>query len=170
MSLLMLLGMMNVSVFAAESQNANYEKTDPYVLGSKLADSDYDYANYWGFGTTPYESEFIIEKNSNPKYSMTDNACLFNLISPDKLNNTPKAEQKGPWASILTYCVDVRVDINSQYKYRRINLEDSSYFDVAASQRLRTIVNNGITAKTAKEVQDLVNDWLKKNGKNMNQI
>lgn len=152
MSLLMLLGMMNVSVFAAESQNANYEKTDPYVLGSKLADFDYDYANYWGFGTTPYESEFIIEKNSNPKYSMTDNACLFNLISPDKLNNTPKAEQKGPWASILTYCVDVRVDINSQYKYRRINLEDSSYFDVAASQRLRTIVNNGITAKTAKEV------------------
>lgn len=165
MSLLVLLGMMNVSVFAAESQNANYEKTDPYVLGSKVVDSDYAYANYWGFGTTPYESKFIIEKNNNSQYNMTDNACLFNLISPDKLSNTPKAEQKGPWASILTYCVDVRVDINSQYKYRRINLEDSSYFDVAASQRLRTIVNNGITSKTAKEVQDLVNDWLKKNGK-----
>lgn len=157
-----------VTVKAEENKTeTEYVETDPYVLGALVGDGSYQYAGYWGFATTPYESKFIIEKKGDAQYSMTDNACLFNLISPDKLENTPESEQVGPWASIIAYCVDVRVDINSDYKYRRLNLEDSEYFEVNAAQRVRSIVNNGITVNTASEVQDLVNAWCGENGKEL---
>lgn len=150
----------------AEEQNsrgADYTKVDAYVLGSQM-DSDYKYAGFWGLATTPYESYFSIPKNGTAEYPMTDNACLFNLISPDKLNNTPVEQQTGAWASIIAYCVDVRVDIRAEIMYRRINLEDSTYFDVESAQKIRTIVNNGITVKTAEQIQSAANEWLSKNG------
>ncbi len=141
---------------------AKYNQVNAYVLGSEM-ETDYEYAGYWGLATTPYESKFIIPKYGQAEHSMTDNACLFNLISPDKLANTPVEKQVGAWASIIAYCVDVRVDIDSDYMYRRINLEDSTYFDKEAAQKIRTIVNNGITVKTAAEVQEAANQWLAAN-------
>ena len=169
MSALLIAPTFGNAVQAEELSNetaAEYNQVDAYVLGSKMdTEYEYEYAKYWGLATTPYESEFIIPKYGQAEHSMTDNACLFNLISPDKLANTPEENQVGAWASIIAYCVDVRVDIDSDYMYRRINLEDSTYFDKEAAQKIRTIVNNGITVKTAVEVQEAANQWLAANKK-----
>lgn len=121
MSALLIAPTFGNAVQAEELSNetAEYKQVDAYVLGSKMdTEYEYEYAKYWGLATTPYESKFIIPKSGQADYPMTDNACLFNLISPDKLANTPGEKQVGAWASIIAYCVDVRVDINSDYMYR----------------------------------------------------
>lgn len=167
LALMMALSVVSVQAFAEEGETPagtpETTYTNPYVLGSKLQDSsDYQYKGYWGFATTPYESKFIIEKYGHTDYQMTDNACLFNLINPVKLKDERpvEASENDPWASIICYCVDVRIDINSNYQYRRINLEDATYFDRTAAERIRSIVNAGITAKTPAKVQEAVNASL----------
>lgn len=165
LTVMMVLSVISTGVFAVEAEDpvSVPETTQAYVLGS-TTEEEYAYNGYWGLASTPYRSLFKIIKDNEEK-NMTDNACLFNLISPDKLENTADEDKVGPWASILCYCVDVRVDIHSDSRYRRINLEDSGYFDQDAAELIRSIVLNGITAKTPAEVQAAVNEWLEEQEK-----
>lgn len=55
-------------------------------------------------------------------------------------------------ASIAAYCTDADTSTTSDTTYRRINLEDSSYYAPGAAPRLRSVILNSFPHKSVEEV------------------
>ena len=70
---------------------------------------------------------------------------IFNLINSRDGN------------SIAAYCTDADTGTRSNTKYRRINLEDSSYHADGSAQRLRTVLLNTFPRKSVDDVQAAAN-------------
>lgn len=76
-----------------------------------------------------------------------------------KLVNKSNAEEK-----ISAYCSDFIMSIETAAKYRRINLEDSTYYNDAAASHIRGIMDNGYwhtwTDADLKAAETAANAWL----------
>ncbi len=143
---------MTVNVFADEADNTDseYSYTDPYVLafmGSKVPD---EYRAYQSFWFSPHQSTFRNVENEEDVTTPWSNILL--------LYNT---EAQKP---IPAYCLDMVVDGERGYDYRRLNLEDSGYYSVSDAGRLRAIMNNSFPVnKEASVIENAANEWLEEN-------
>lgn len=66
-------------------------------------------------------------------------------------------------STIEAYSVDADTELGDA-KYRRMNLEDASYFGEADAQRIRAIVKNSVTAAPREQMKNDANQWLKSCG------
>ena len=111
------------------------ESTNPYTISFMNPDTDY---RWRGYVHSPY-------------YVDGEEVVLFKLV--DEVNKH----------EIPAFCVDAVTGIDRSF-YQRINLEDSSYFDVKSAQKIRAIVNHSNIVKNVSVIQEEANKWLAANG------
>lgn len=59
------------------------------------------------------------------------------------------------------YCADAAAAIRPGARYRRINLEDSSYFNDTVAGKLRAVLRHSFPMRQVEEVQESANLWLR---------
>ena len=145
MMLAAMLGGLGQTAAAAETV-----QTDPYTLSIQNWDFDTGTGvNQWlGLVTSP----FWVEVETTGNGGGENETVLFDLY--DEVNGH----------SIEAFCIDVDTGIDNAF-YKRINLEDSPYFDAASARKIRAIVNNGVTVKPLAQIASDANAWLKANGR-----
>ncbi len=134
------------TVFAAEE----YEETDEYVLNHNVSDDDYDGPRFQYF--SPYITDYAYD--GSPSYIQSNIFSLYNTITKEV---------------IPAYCTDIKVGALPDHRYRRQNLEDSTYAAGAAGL-LRAIVQEGFyivpdSAQTTEEHAARVAEKLQELGK-----
>ena len=117
-ALTMSLGMF---VFAAEITDE--DDISVYVLHHNVPDDGYDGPNLQYF--SPYVTDYRFD--SEPSYIQSNIFSLYNTLNQQV---------------IPTYCTDIKVGALPDHRYRRLNLEDSTYAASAAGL-LRAIILNG---------------------------
>lgn len=136
---------------------------DPYVfqyMPSQLSMA-YDYTVPY-FYMTPFTIQHTITReDGTPYYSGSSIPQIFNLINTAKLENGGE----GAYASIAAYCADASADIRQNTRYRRINLEETTYFESSAAGKIRAVVLNSFPRKEVKVIQVRANAWLRRQGK-----
>lgn len=137
------------------------ETTDSYVLNFSPDNlSGYAYNKPYWF-TTPFTVNHRITYEDGTEYYDGGNFPeVFNLINTTKL----AAGGEGAYASILAYCTDASTGTVGNTSYRRINLEDSAYYESGAAGRIRSVFMNGFPSVDAEQLQANANIWLKGQG------
>ena len=153
---------LGVPVFA-EGEDPQYEKTDSYVINYDGVDyGDYEAQEPFLY-SSPHRSSFKTASSND----FSPSTPIFNLINTTKL---PQGGT-GAYASIAAYCTDANTYTQKNVNYRRINLEDSTYFDDDAAGRLRAIFLHSFPYITdLYAIEDAVNDWLTKNPSELDQV
>ena len=155
MSCAMAASMLGTVAFAEESES--YEPTNTYVLNYTSRDikgyEDYDaqrlYASdhYGGLyvdenGDGTFDGFWYTDENGYLDWNSENwnwtNFSVLNMINTGKL----KEGGEGAYASIPAYCVDAVTSSVKGYEYRRVNLEDSTYFSDEVAGRIRAIFMN----------------------------
>ena len=109
-----------MSTTAFAEGEGTYEPTNTYVLNYKAG----QLTNQWQY-FSPYKSQF------NPaKYNGYD-MISFSL------------KKEGTEELFATYCVDLFTGLDETGTFRRLNLEDSTYFDATVARKLRSVFLNG---------------------------
>lgn len=166
LTLLLVITLFSAAVIPAHAA-AEYEYTDPYVV-AHLPDTIEGYEQfqkryYW---MTPHEMRWNeTDPATGSTYPCAYNPGMGHLINMNKIASGPSAGEEGtPYASIPAYCVDVRISTEENYYYRRINLEDSSFYDDTAAGRIRAIVLNSFPyIEDMATIQSAANTWLAAN-------
>ena len=148
LAIAMMLSMMSINVFAEET----YQETDPYVyLYGEYPDTEWQDKSTW------YWSSHLVNLNGIDGTVTTDRPMVFplyNMVTGDM---------------IKAYCLDQDTPIADVSLYRRLNLEDSGYYDVSDAELLRAITLNGYwDADDLSDLQTAANTWLTSKG--MDQI
>ena len=143
--------------------------TDPYVLNyspSALAAS-YEY-NVPYMYVTPFTVNHSITNEDGSKYYSGGNFPeVFNLINTAKLAEGGT----GAYASIAAYCTDASTGIKENSSYRRINLEDSTYYPSGAAGRIRAVVMHSFPMLNVAEIEKNANAWFASRGEEgLNQL
>lgn len=137
MAVLLAVTGMTFAVSAAEA-----ETTNAYVL------------HFDGAGSVPYlygsryqckHSYSDPEAGENSVWTYWNAPEIFNLV------NTANG------SSIAAYCTDADTSTTGNTSYRRINLEDSSYYASGAAERLRAVILNTFPRKSVEEVAAAAN-------------
>lgn len=156
-----------LSVFAAgkhipSASAEEIERTDAYVLNYNSSDlgGDYAYTQPYLYGTPFMVNHSITDENGDYYYSGNNHPEVFNLINTTKLN----AGGDGTYASIAAYCTDASTGIRDNFVYRRINLEDSTYYESGAAGRIRAVVLRAFPYMDVESIQTSANIWLKAQG------
>ena len=116
---------------------AGYQETDAYVLN--FSDqaiegyADYDSKRLYA---SPYRTDIYVTEDGGLSNWNWCSGSVLNMINTAKLAEGGQ----GAYASIGVYCVDAVTDGVPGYSYRRVNLEDSSYFPETTAGRLRSII------------------------------
>lgn len=116
----LLLFVLSCSVVSAEDI---YVAADPYVYDHGVAGDGYDGPKYQYF--SPYLTDYVY-----------DNVASYIQCNVFSLYNTVSGEV------VPAYCTDIKIGAYNGNKYRRLNLEDSTYASTVAGH-LRAIVRNG---------------------------
>ena len=106
------------TAFAAEEDDLS-----AYVYHHNVADDDYDGPNLQYF--SPYVTDYTFD--GNPTYIQNNIFSMYNTLNGEV---------------IPVYCTDIEVGALPDHRYRRLNLEDSTYAASAAGH-LRAILRNG---------------------------
>lgn len=112
---------MTSAAFAAETTDD--EDLSTYVLHHNVSDDDYDGPNLQYF--SPYVTDYSFD--GEPSYIQNNIFSLYNTVNGEV---------------IPTYCTDIKVGALPDHRYRRQNLEDSTYAASAAGL-LRAIILEG---------------------------
>lgn len=151
---------------SAEETADTIDRKNAYVLNysdSELTVS-YDY-NIPYMYTTPFMVDHtIIDEDGTEFYSGDNFPEVFNLINTTKLSE----DGTGAYASIAAYCTDASTGIRENTSYRRINLEDSTYYVSGAAGKIRAVVLNGYPRQDVASIQASANAWL--NGQGLPEI
>lgn len=165
LALIMVLGTMNLSVFAESEKE--YTPTDVYVLNYST-DNEIEGYKDWDakrFYFSPYRTNIWVTIDEETGELENWNWCtasIMNMINMSAIDKTKEATE--PYASTMVYCVDAITDGVVGYEYRRINLEDASYFDDETAGRLRAIMMNSFPHITdMSEIETAVNAWITDN-------
>lgn len=147
----------------AEENGYNY--TDPYVLVYEGLDSiDEAYQEYCKpyLYVSPHRTSMGIRNlETGVMEYWSCSQKVYNLINTNKI---PQGGD-GAYASIEAYCVDACVNAGGGSSYRRINLEDSTYFDDHTAGRIRAVYKNSFPyIKDMEVITKQVNDWLDQQG------
>ena len=117
LALLMIVSAVGVA-FAAEDDDLSV-----YVLHHNVPDDGYDGPNLQYF--SPYVTDFIFD--GEPSYIQSNIFSLYNTVTGEV---------------VPAYCTDIKVGAFPDKRYRRLNLEDSTFAASAAGQ-LRAIMLEG---------------------------
>ena len=169
----MMAGMMTMSMFSGVAladepeaelnevetkQEVVYKEVDSYVIyhGAK-GDTDYAFTQTWWW-VTPYLPSFST-RGSNPTYEWP---IVYNMVNTAAVVEG-KTVADGPYASIPVYCTDILTGTDQGTNYRRINLEDSTYYSEDYAGRIRSILTNSFPHVMDMEaLAQAVNAWLGK--------
>lgn len=154
------LGGLSVTANAEETETVPY--TDSYVLNYSPEEltAEYPY-NVPFLYTTPFMvSHTALDANWNEFHSGPNHPVVFNLINTTKLADGGE----GAYASIPAYCTDASTGIRENATYRRINLEDSTYYQGGAAGKIRAVVLNSFPRKNIDAIQARANSWLRGQG------
>lgn len=136
-------------------------ETDSYVLNFSPEElTDYAYNRpYWY--TTPFTvNHHVTEDDGTLYYDGGNFPEVFNLINTTKLEETGEAA----YASILAYCTDASTGTVKNTSYRRINLEDSTYYENGVAGKIRAVYLKGFPNLEVAAIQESANAWLKGQG------
>ena len=160
--MLTLVSLSGLTTAASAEETETVPYTDSYVLNY----SDSDLAGAYAY-TQPfmYVSPFMVGQTATKDDGSTASsgngvAVIFNLINTTKLADGGD----GLYASIPAYCTDVITGIRTDTTYRRINLEDSTYYVGWAAGKVRAVVLNSFPYKDLEAVQTRANSWLRGQG------
>ena len=130
-----------------QSQNAYVLQYDPSELTAGYAyDQPYLYA-------TPFTVDHTITREDGTTYYSGGNFPeIFNLINTTKLS----AGGEGAYASIPAYCTDASTGLRENAVYRRVNLEDSTYYASGAAGRIRAVVLSSFPRVDVAAMADMV--------------
>ena len=124
--LALLLAVSALPVTAAAEEQVIYEKTNAYALNYHGEYGDYIYE----YGSVYYPLMSYRLVGEEPYADYVGNSLLYNVEDPSQ--------------TVSIYCVDQWTGVpTTSTNYRRINLEESAYFDDAAAALLRSIVSHG---------------------------
>ncbi len=138
-----LLAVPSIFVFAEEGKQT---ETDPYhytYQGDQYETSDHFFTFQWWYKDASREQ-------IRNRYHATN---IFKLANETDSADAPAA-----------YCSDFLYSIVSKTKYKRLNLEDSTYYNEAAARHIRSIIENGYwydwTSADLAAAEAKVNDWM----------
>lgn len=156
MSCVMAASTMVPVALADETTDPGYTETNPYVLSFNGGDVPASYQKYATdlFYVTPHHMRLYCTSNNKTSFYGDANACVFNLIDTSAITNE---EATSPYASILTYCVDMVTGTVNNSSYQRMNLEDSGHFDDTTAAKLRAIMLNGFPYHTVDDLRNTLN-------------
>lgn len=157
LSMAFCLFMSNITPTLAEE--AGPKEEDVYVLcysGDIEGYEDYDQKFMY---PSPHVNYLVVDENGdgiNESHWNWTGHKTYNMI------NTTLLEEggTGPFASTSVYCFDAITDGHPAHKYRRINLEDATYFSNEKAQRLRAVLRNSFPYETDMEaLEERINEW-----------
>ncbi len=100
---------------------------------------------------TPFAvNHTILRENGTQYYSGISAPQIFRLVNTQEDGGSP----------VAAYCADASARIRSGESYRRINLEDSSYFSDTVAGKLRAIVRQAYPQREIEDIQTAANLWL----------
>lgn len=136
--------------------------TDAYVLNyaPDTLTAEYEYNLPYLYCTPFMVNHTITEENWEEYYSGGNYPEIFNLINTTKL----ESGGDGAYASIAAYCTDASTGIRENKSYRRINLEDSTYYASGAAGKIRAVILNAFPYCSVETVQENANCWLQSQG------
>ena len=140
----------------------NYEAENVYVL---------NYSNQNIEGYEEWDTKILYASRYRTDHSVTNPdgsvewwaspACVMNMINPSLIDGR---EADYPYASIPVYCVDGPTDAITGTAYRRVNLEESTYFSDEIAARLRAVVADAFPfEKDMSVLTGKVNAWIDAN-------
>ena len=157
LAVVMLVSVIGTGMITASAEET-YQATDSYVLNYSSQDiagyEDYDSKRLYG---SPYRTDiFVMEEGKLSNWNWCSGSVL-NMI------NTTKLAQggEGAYASVGVYCVDAVTDGVTGFDYRRVNLEDSTYFSDEVAGRVRAIITTSFPHENDMEaLAAKVNAWI----------
>lgn len=151
----------------AMAEETDYQYTDPYVIwnypNSLEGYEEYRVRFMW---YSPHEMAWTsTDLHEGTQTSHTGAHVMMNLINLNKVAAGPAAGEEGtPYASIPAYCTDGNVYVQTNQSYRRINLEDCSYYDAVTAGKIRAIFLNSFPrVQDMTALQAAANAWLEVN-------
>ena len=148
LAIVMVLSMMSINVFAE-----TYTETNPYFY----LYGDTPVTEFQGKASWYWSPHRGMRTYADGTTSRTDVPMMFPLLNMSTME------------TIKTYCIDSGVSVADVAEYRRLNLEDSTYFSAEDAAKLRAIFLNGFTdASQTADIQAAANTWLASKG--MDQI
>ncbi len=156
-ALCLIFSALGVNVYA----NDNYIPTDTYILNYSNNDiagyEDYDAKRL--YASDHYAGLYVDEDGDGVNEADWNWTCfsVLNMINTSKLS----IGGSGAYASIPSYCVDAITDGEPGHAYRRVNLEESTYFSADTAGRLRAIILNSFPyIADMRQIEDAVNSSL----------
>jgi len=182
----MVAGMLSTVSFAEGETAVPDEKPNLYIYRVGTVDEDGDgqpdlksnglpKAARYADQTRTYDSVHHIEYNfyypgsgnevtNGRRHNHNVSSGLFEMVHSESLESFP------------TYCVDFMISAVGDHAYKRLNLEESTYFDSDLAPKIRGVVNQGywvdwtedaagfVTDTVPADVIDDANDWLEEQG------
>lgn len=161
LAVILSLSALGTAAFATEGEGPAYEYTDAYVINYAKTDlGDYAAQAPYLYASPHLGSMQIRNLDTGKMESWYTSQQVYNLINTTKL----AAGGEGAYASLGAYCVDACISARGGYAYRRVNLEDSTYFDDAAAARIRSIYLHSFPyIKDLSAIEAAANAWLAEN-------
>lgn len=151
----------------AMAEETEYQYTDPYVIwnypSSLEGYEEYRVRFMW---YSPHEMAWTSwDLHEGSETGHTGAHVMMNLINLNKVAQGPQAGEEGtPYASIPAYCTDGNVYVRTNQSYRRLNLEDCSYYDAVTAGKIRAIFLNSFpTVQDMTALETAANAWLSEN-------
>lgn len=137
------------------------EQTNAYVLNyaPDSLTADYQYSQTYMY-TTPFTVNHTVVYGDGSSYTGGNFPEIFNLINTTKLS----LGGDGAYASIAAYCTDAATGIRKNTSYRRINLEDSTYYKSGAAGKIRAVILNSFPRVSVETIEANANIWLQGQG------
>lgn len=156
LALMMALSVVSVQAFAEGEETGTPETTDPYI--------------YWYNGYDINVSPHFMKNTENNKGG--EWTMIFRLDTENyRANNSSYASNETDCAKsgFAAYCSDLDTSLNKSVSYKRINLEDSTYYNDATAAKIRGVLTHGywpgdwnMSAAVA-----AANQWLSNQNKTM---
>lgn len=117
------------------------------------------------YAVTPSDDEYIFEAvkgGTGQAYEVSNHMVSGNIPQTFILVDT--SDKQTSWTAsgsyvhgesnyLVTYCCDVQTSLEYTTDYKRVNLEDSSYYGVSAAQHIRAILQNAYPYVTLEEMK-----------------
>lgn len=149
----------------AEGEDTQYQYTDPYVLtyeGSDAIPEFYqEYCKPYLYASPHMSTMAIRDLDTGKMVSWYCSQQVYNMINTTLLDQ----QGEGAYASLEVYCTDACINAGGGSSYRRVNLEDSTYFDADTAGRIRAVFMSSFPyIKDVSAIADSVNAWLAAQG------
>ncbi len=158
----LVIGSVGTGKITASAEEAkkevDYQETNAYMIYHAGSHASYTYTQscYWA---SPYASYFSIN-GEEPEFQLPK---MFNMVNINLIDES-KTEADGSYASTPVYCIDAATGTKDGTAYRRLNLEDSTYFTDDRAGKIRAILmqsfpNIGTDTAAMQELAAKVNEW-----------